>query len=220
MQKVEAVIADGQPVFVEGLKILLRDIEGVRFHIRAVFSDGGELMEYLKEHSPALLIMDLNLTTKDGFEVIRWMRHQKINTEPVVLTAYNDERMIKRAKKLKVKGYLFKTETLACISRAIKMILGDQSYFSGPEPGPGQTKDLAGETGEGIGDGFQMKFKLTKRERQIVGLIADAMSSKQIAKTLYISDQTVSVHRKNIMRKLGVSNTAALIKVAYRYGWK
>jgi DNA-binding NarL/FixJ family response regulator len=64
-------------------------------------------------------------------------------------------------------------------------------------------------------DGFIKRHSLTKRETEILTLITQALSNKQIAEELYISDQTVSVHRKNIMRKLGVSNTAGLIKEAY-----
>ena len=64
-------------------------------------------------------------------------------------------------------------------------------------------------------DKFLKKYNLTKREMEILSLIAQALSNKEIASELYISDQTVSVHRKNIMRKLGVSNAAALIKIAY-----
>ncbi len=220
MCKIEAVIADTQPVYVEGLKKLLEDMPDVEVKVMGVFADGKELIAYLQEHSVDLLILELNLTGKDGFEVMQWMSRHKPHTRLLVLTAYEDERMLKKARQLGVHVYLFKTADTDMVSNAIKMILAGESFFSRPEANSDSRKDLAGETGTAFGDGFQKKFSLTKRERQIVNLIADAMSSKEIAETLFISDQTVSVHRKNIMRKLGVCNSAGVIKVAYRYGWK
>jgi DNA-binding NarL/FixJ family response regulator len=220
MFKIEVVIADTQPVFVRGLKTLLENMENITIKVREVFDDGKDLIAYLQEQSTDLLILDLNLKRRDGFEAIQWIGRHKPDTRLLVLTAYDDERMVKKARRLGVNAYVFKTDQPDIVATAIKKILSGQSFYSRPQANPGRMEDIAGETGAAFGDGFQKKFSLTKRERQILEMIADAMSSKQIAKTLYISDQTVSVHRKNIMRKLGVCNTAGVIKVAYRYGWK
>jgi DNA-binding NarL/FixJ family response regulator len=220
MFSIEAVIADTQPVYVAGLKNLFDYMEDVRVKVKEKFSDGRALVDYLEEHSPELLILDLNLTGMDGFEVLQWISRNKLNIRLLVLTAYDDERMLKKARQLGAHGYLFKTAQPTTIARAIKSVLTGQLFFAQQSVNPGRNKDIAGVTGAAVGDSFQKKFSLTKRECQVLGLIADAMSSKQIAETLYISDQTVSVHRKNIMRKLGVCNTAGVIKVAYRYGWK
>ncbi len=220
MLKLEAVIADSQPVFIRGLQTVLSEMDTLKVKVDATFDDGDLLISHLEEKPPALLLMDFNLKSRDGFEIIRWIKAHKVPTKVIVLTAYDDERIRRKASRMQVEGYIFKTESAEQIQQAILTVLEGEVCYSSLRNISGRDKDLVGASGAAFGDGFQKKFNLTKRERQIVGLIADAMSSKQIAETLYISDQTVSVHRKNIMRKLGVSNTAAVIKVAYRYGWK
>ena len=149
------------------------------------------------------------------------MKANKLRTKILILTAYDDERLLKRAQNLKVDGYVLKAAEEKDIKGAVHHILQREGAGIMMQNISTDNKGLKLiEKKVPLQDGFIKRNKLTKRERQIVGLIADAMSSKEIAKVLYISDQTVSVHRKNIMRKLGVSNAAALIKVAYTYGWK
>lgn len=220
MLKLEAVIADSQPVFVRGLQSILKEMDELNVEVAATFDDGASLISYLEKKPPVLLLMDLNLKSKDGFEIIRWIKARKIPTKLIVLTAYDDDRIMRKARRMQVDGFIYKTESPEQLQKAVVAVVRGQICYSSFRSISGRNKDIEGASGAAFGDGFQKKFNLTKRERQIVGLIADAMSSKEIAETLYISDQTVSVHRKNIMRKLGVSNTAAVIKVAYRYGWK
>ncbi len=221
MFNIETVLADCQPVFLSGLKNVLKN-DGKRIiEIKAMFQDGKELMTYLLKSPPHLLILDLNLKTKDGFEVIKWMKSNKLRTKILILTSYDDVRILKMAQKLKVDGFILKTAEGEKIKNAVYHIIEEETYGTRVLNMPTKPKVVKSPFKKiPLQDGFIKKNILTKRERQIVGLIADALSSKEIAKVLYISDQTVSVHRKNIMRKLGVSNTAALIKVAYTYGWK
>ncbi|KAA3632895.1 MAG: DNA-binding response regulator [Bacteroidetes bacterium] len=220
MLKPAAVIADSQPVFIKGLQAVLSEMNTLQVDVAATFDDGELLINYLEEKPPSLLLMDFNLKSRDGFEIIRWIKAHKVPVKVIVITAYDDERIKRKASRMQVDGYIYKTESVEQIEKAIMAVLEGQVCYSSLRNISRRNKDLVGASGAAFGDGFQKRFNLTKRERQIIGLIADAMSSKEIAETLYISDQTVSVHRKNIMRKLGVSNTAAVIKVAYRYGWK
>jgi two-component system NarL family response regulator len=221
MFNIETVLADCQPVFLNGLKNVLKKAGKYQIEVKAQFQDGKELMAYLLKSPPRLLILDLNLKTKDGFEVIKWMKSNKLRTKILILTAYDDERFLKMAQNLKVDGYLLKAAEEKDIKGAVYRILEQEGTGTMMQNISAANNGLKATVKKvSLQDGFIKRNNLTKRERQIVGLIADAMSSKEIAKVLYISDQTVSVHRKNIMRKLGVSNAAALVKVAYTYGWK
>ena len=123
----------------------------------------------------------------------------------LVRTAFNED----------VDGYILKTGKIQLIE-AIEEIMDGGRFF-----GEGVKIHILPEDEKALlqpskfNDTFVKKYNLTKREVEILNLITQAMSNKEIAKQLFISDQTVSVHRKNIMRKLQVSNTAALIKMAY-----
>jgi DNA-binding NarL/FixJ family response regulator len=146
MFSIEAVIADTQPVYVAGLKNLFDYMEDVRVKVKEKFSDGRALVDYLEEHSPELLILDLNLTGMDGFEVLQWISRNKLNIRLLVLTAYDDERMLKKARQLGAHGYLFKTAQPTTIARAIKSVLTGQLFFAQQSVNPGRNKDIAGVT--------------------------------------------------------------------------
>lgn len=218
MLNVGAVIADRQPVFRKGLKDVL---ESASIRVNACFDDGRELMDYLKRCPSELLILDLNLKSVDGLDVVKWVKVNLPRTRVIILTAYDDIRLIKMARKMKVEGYLMKTLEVEQVKSVVGDIIngrGEGIYYNA-DKGYAASKNENSQLAGSFEDAFMKKQRLTKREQQIVKLIASAMSSKEIAETLFISDQTVSVHRKNIMRKLGVSSTAALIKVAFSNGW-
>lgn len=114
-----------------------------------------------------------------------------------------------------ISGCLLKSDPVSQLLVAVKRILNQDVFFSESlHSRPSPARNL--KSAYGLSSGSSKEI-LTKRELQILQLISQAFSNKQIAKNLYISVQTVGVHRKNIMKKLGVSNTAGLVKVAYEH---
>jgi len=199
MQIVKIVIADDHQLFVAGLKSLFTDTEDMTFKIVGIANDGDEALALLRKTQPDVLILDLNMPERDGLD--------------------DDAKIVKTAFKAGVDGYSLKTSGKDELMEAIRVILSGKTFFGKGvrlnDPfemvnGKRQKKEK-----DPFEDRFIKKYNLTKREIEILRLITLALSNKEIAKELFISDQTVSVHRKNIMRKLGVSNTAGLIKVAY-----
>jgi len=137
----------------------------------------------------------------------------------LALTMYDEAKLVKSAFKAGVDGYILKNSDPYELLRAIEEVLKGKTYI-------GIGVQLVGARANGttfmadkekgkFEDKFIQKYNLTKREIEILKLISQAFSNKEIASELFISDQTVSVHRKNIMRKLNVSNIAGLIKIAY-----
>lgn len=204
------VIADDHQLFVESLKLLLQTTDAYHFNIVSVAYSGEDLLTVLKGARPDLLILDINLPSKNGLEVLQEMRKSLKGTRILVLTMYDDPKIIKSAFDQKVDGYLLKNCNKDELLKAIETIFKDEVYI-------GKGVSVANNHAEptSFEDIFQKKFQLTKREVEVLRLITQARNNGSIAKELYISEQTAAVHRKNIMRKIGVNSTAALIRTAY-----
>jgi len=222
MQIIKALLADDHYIFIEGLKTVLSQSPQYQIKVQGVAHGGEELIEKIKMVKADLVITALNLSGKDGFDVIEYIRQSKIPIQVLVISAYKDPKIIKTAFKLGADGFILKDHPPSELHQAIQEIhsgntyIGKGIYLNGSKlNGKGITKVPVRNLN--FEDRFLKKYNLTKRELEILGLISRALSNKEIAKELYISDQTVGVHRKNIMRKLGVSNTAGLIKLAYDY---
>jgi DNA-binding NarL/FixJ family response regulator len=204
------VIADDHQLFVESLKLLLQTTEAYHFNIVSVAYTGDELLTQLKTIRPDLLVLDINLPAKNGLEVLQEIRKSLKGTRILVLTMYDDPKIIKSAFDQKVDGYLLKNCSKDELLRAIDTIWRGEVYI-----GKGVSVANTASEPSTFEDIFQKKFQLTKREVEVLRLITLAQNNNTIAKELYISEQTAAVHRKNIMRKIGVNSTAALIRVAY-----
>lgn len=216
MQQVNVVIADDHQLFITGLKTILQDVDGYEINLTDVANTGDELMNILKKNIPDLLILDLNMPERDGLDVLSSIGHKYNDLRILALTMYDESKIVKSAFKSGVDGYVLKTSGKDELVRAITQVLEGYTFMGqgvslNAFANGGRKSDSAIQ----FEDRFIKKYNLTKREIEILRLISNALSNKEIAKELYISDQTVSVHRKNIMRKLGVSNTAGLIKIAY-----
>jgi len=210
---IRIIIADDHVLFLDGLKRVLSETEAFNFDIVGVATSGQEVIRLVKVNKPHIVFLDLNMPGKDGLEVLEKIRDWNREIKVVVVTMYDKPKIVKAAIKGGCKGYILKMYGKHELFAAVESILSGETYI-------GQGIDF---TSQGIpkkkdvrfDDSFIQRHKLTKRELEILKLISQALSNKQIGKKLFISDQTVSVHRKNIMRKLGVSNTAGLIKSAY-----
>jgi DNA-binding NarL/FixJ family response regulator len=224
MQVIRTVLADDHRIFIEGLKtVLQKEVTGYRFDITGIANNGSELLNLLNRNTRKadLLILDLNLPDKDGLEVIHQIRYHRLDIKILALTSYDDPKIIKSAFKLGANGYILKNKAVDELFQAIHTVLTGQVFMGegvilSDVPLPGRAQDRHPASNPAFfGDRFIRKYNLTRRELEVLHLVAQAMNNKEIAQRLFISDQTVSVHRKNIMRKLGVSNTAGLIKAAY-----
>lgn len=227
MRTISIVIADDHRLFVEGLKNLLLSSEEVNIEICGETGDGSEVASLVRRCRPDVLILDLNMPGKDGLDVLTEVKQNKINSKMriVALTMYDDSKLVKSAFKNGIDGYILKTSATNELIDAIETVLTGETFFGEGvyihRPNiPSASKDKYGKTSASndskyYEDRFNKKHNLTKRELEILRLISKAKNNKEIAKTLFISDQTVSVHRRNLMRKLNVSSTAGLIKMAY-----
>lgn len=176
--------------------------------------DGDVLWQLLQMTAADLLILDLNMPERNGLEILEIAGKLPHVPQILVLSMYDDVKIVRAAFRAGADGYILKRATILELYRAIEEVMAGEHF-----EGTGITMlepDIPAHFEEDeFRDTFVQRYQLTKREVEILKFIAQAKSNKEIAKTLYISDQTVSVHRKNIMRKMSVNNTAALIKLVY-----
>ena len=216
MKFTRVIIADDHRLFADSLAVGLNQIENPNLKVVGIANDGEELMHLLSKINGDLLLLDLNMPIRDGFSVLPEIKQLYPQLKILVVTQYQEEKFIKKIFELGSDGYFIKTMSLHALAQAIEEVLEGSVYMPQglrifpKKNGIKKAKEANGE----FEDHFIIKNNLTKREIEILNLISDAHSNKEIAQELFISDQTVRVHRKNIMRKLGVSNTASLIKFA------
>lgn len=221
MDYVNTILIDQETLFRESLAFTLTD-QRADILIMHSFPSGNDCLDVDIEGAIDLIMLDLNLIDIDGLDLIPLIRKHSKSVKLIVLTRYSKSKLIKEALKKGADGYLLKTSSLQNLYDAIDAVLEGKTFVGEGlhiTPPPNQSPKKVGQSGSGMiyEDRYMIKDKLTRREQEILGLIAQAKNNKEIAAELYISDQTVGVHRKNMMRKLGVHNTVHLVKMAIEY---
>jgi DNA-binding NarL/FixJ family response regulator len=215
MRFLNVLVADSHPIFVEGLQaVLSKPGDRYSYAIRGIAKTGLQVSEMLRLYPADLLLFDLNLPETDGLKILPDIKKASNQIRILVMTAFDDPRMVKAAFRAGADGYMLKSGTKDELLRAINEVI-DGHTFMGRGVALSEHALSSGSESAMPERRFARKHGLTKREIEIMRLIGQALSNKEIAEKLYISDQTASVHRKNIMRKLQVNNTANLIKIAY-----
>jgi DNA-binding NarL/FixJ family response regulator len=212
---IKIVIADDHPMFSQGLANIITDAGGQSLEISTIVDSGEKVIQALRRYRPQLLLMDMNMPGKDGLDVLKEIKGQFRDLKVIILTTYNDANLAKEVLREGANGYILKTADSATIFKGIEEVLDNGTYISDEVEVSRGTPKESPVVNSRFTDKFINKHNLTKREVEILRLIAKAKNNVEIGKELFISDQTVSVHRKNLMRKLCVNNTAALLKIAY-----
>ncbi len=212
-KSLNVLLADVHPIFVEGLQSVLAAAHGkFRYHVNGVARTGKQVTDLLRELPTDLVLMDLNLPDAEGIEILPLLKKNFEATRVVVMTVQDDPRLVKAAFRAGADGYLLKSGATDELFQAIEQVVDGHTFT-----GSGlllMEQNQAGRNNQ-PDKAFARKHGLTRREIEIMRYIGQALNNKDIATRLFISDQTVSVHRKNIMRKLRVNNTATLIKIAF-----
>jgi len=202
----QIVICDDHLLFLNGISELLKNT-GNNYHIFK-FSDVHSCRQHLMQHTADVFICDLNINHNDGFLLLEELKSQLKNTKTIILTAYYEDFLIQKAKKLGVDAFL-KKETPA--EELIGIIESDKSkeFYTNKNYKQGNSVYST------MDNPIINKFRISKQEKEIIKLIIKGLTSKEIADVLFISITTVTTHRKNIHRKLEISNSSSLIKFAH-----
>jgi len=216
MSAINSVIVDVQSIFRAGLQAFFEATDAIEVNVMGQEDSAEGLLLFLhKNLNTELVILDLNLPETDGLDLIPLIRKQFKTVRILVMTSYGDYKFVGQALKNGADGYILKSNEPKDLIEGIIEVMEGKTYIApGLHITPPNGRRLTSGKKSAYEDRFVIKQKLTKREHEVLELITEALNNKEIAKELYISDQTVGVHRKNIMRKLGVKNTINLIKFA------
>ncbi|MFZ6009510.1 MAG: response regulator [Bacteroidota bacterium] len=209
MPKHKILIADDHSMVRDGVKNLIRQNKDLTVIGEA--ESGSQTLELFDSLKPDLLILDISMPDMNGMEVSKEILAKDPTANIVILSMYDDEDYISRCLEYGVKGYVVKNESGSELDYAIKSVLQGKNYFSR------QAQDVIFKKyTQNVSRKKQREdtVKLTKREVEIIKLIADGLTSQQMADKLFISPRTVETHRANLMKKVGVKNAVELVKKA------
>ena len=207
------LLADDHGIVRRGLKSLLESQPGLSVIGEA--ADGLEALRLCSELSPDLLIIDISMPLMNGIEVAS--RAQKLEAAPgvIILSMHADESYIMRALAAGARGYLVKDATDEDLIPAVRAVAAGKPFFS-PTVAAVLMEDYVRQLrARGLSDSYEL---LTVREREILQLLAEGRSNKEVAALLDVGLSTVETHRANLMQKLNLHNTAEIVLYAVRKG--
>lgn len=204
------LLADDHGIVRRGLRSLL---EEAGHTVVAEAADGLEAVQFAEEHEPELLILDIGMPKLNGIEVAA--RTQKLRRPPgvIILSMHNDESYIMRALAAGARAYLLKSATDEDLLPAVRAVASRKPFFS-----PAVTAVLVEDyirrlQARGLTDSFDL---LTDREKEVLQLLAEGRSNKEVATQLNVGLSTIETHRANLMQKLNLHSTAEIVLYAVR----
>lgn len=210
-EKILVAIADDHALIRHGIALLLA--EDPEIQVVASVSSGEDAVNVANNRPPNVFLLDIVMKGMSGIETTRWIKDQNPNIKIILLSSEVSKEFISEGMKMGIDGYLLKDCTKEMLLDAIRSVMRGEKYFS-PEVTNLIFRDfyLKETAGKGLPAG-QVK-DLSKRETEVLVLIASGKTIKEIADHLFISPKTVETHKVHIMDKLGLTNTAQLVKYA------
>jgi DNA-binding NarL/FixJ family response regulator len=205
------LLADDHSIVRRGMRSLLETENSVE--VIAEAADGLEALRLCEEHHPDLLILDVAMPKLNGIDVAA--RSQKMDPPPrtIMLSMHLDESYVMRSINAGARGYLLKDATDEDLLPAIRAVAAGKSFFS-PAVSRLLLEDYVRQLKQrGLEDSYHL---LTEREREVLQLLAEGRSNKEVAAVLGVGVSTVETHRANLMQKLGLRNTAEIVLYAVR----
>lgn len=205
---VKVMITDDHSLIREGLKQLL-ELEG-DFQVIAEACDGIDCMVKLKEQIPDVLLLDINMPRMNGLEVLQKIKDEKIDVKILVLTVHNEVEYLLKAVDIGINGYLLKDSESSELKKAILSVVDGEDYIQ-----PSLIPVLNAKMIDRDMDSEKIE-KLTKRELEVLKLLAVGMYNKGVADELHISERTVKNHVSSIFKKIDVSDRTQAAVFAIR----
>jgi two-component system response regulator NreC len=213
LKQIRILLADDHVVMRRGLRLLLENQPG--FVVVAESSDGREAVQQAETVKPDVVVMDIAMPNLSGIEAAERITALLPETRIVILSMHSDESYVLRSLKAGVKGYLLKDSAEGDLVDAIKAVHSGKAFFS-PEISRMLVEDYMRETrNRRVEDSYEL---LTPREREILQMLAEGKSNKEIATALNLSLYTVETHRRNLQEKLNLHSFPELVLYAVRKG--
>ena len=208
MNTLNVLIADDHPIFLKGLRETLESIENWTVVTQA--GDGLEALRALQSHPVDVAVLDLDMPGLSGLEVAAKILSEKPDLPVILLTMHKDQAHFFRALEVGILGYVLKENAVIDVIQAIRKAVDGQAYIS-----PDMSTFLLQRTAKTVlRKPSDTLSQLTPAERQILALVSEFKSSKEISNLLFISERTANNHRMNIARKLNLTGKNSLLRFA------
>ncbi len=222
--KTSIIIIDDHQLFREGVKRIL-DFEN-SFEVVAEGDDGEEALALVEEYKPDVVIMDINMPQTNGIEATRRLIEANPETKVIILSIHDDENYVTHALKTGASGYLLKEMDADSLVEAVKIVADGGSYLH-PKVTHNLVKEyrrlaVSGQAGVAVAQEVEIRRPLhilTRRECEVLQLLADGKSNRGVGDALYISEKTVKNHVSNILQKMNVNDRTQAVVVAIKNGW-
>ena len=204
---IKVAITDDQEIILNGLQKILAEAEDIS--LCGTYTHGDDLLEGLGQQQPDVLMLDMFMPGKSGIELATIISKQYPGVKILALTNVDIIPQVKKMLQQGAAGYLLKDAAPAVIIDAIRRVAAGEKYLYA---------DLQKQIMENLFDPKATRHVITRREKEILELIVNEYTNQEIADKLYLSLRTVENHRNNLLQKLGVKNTAGLVKAAISQG--
>jgi DNA-binding NarL/FixJ family response regulator len=201
------LIADDHQMFIDGLRSILDKQNNIEIVAEAL--NGVQAVKMAGENNIDLVLMDVNMPKLNGIEAARTIKEQFPNVKILLLTMYGTRDFIEKALEINVDGYILKNTGKEELMTAIATLMRNEKFYSEEV----KNSSFARKTSN------VQEVHISKREVEVLKLVAQELTTAQIADKLFISHHTVDTHRKNLLSKLGLKNAAGLVKFAMQKGY-
>ncbi|WP_274362497.1 response regulator [Paenibacillus thermotolerans] len=233
MTEVRIILADDHSLFREGLKRILNMEPGLR--VIAECGDGQQVVDKCRELSPDVLLLDINMPIANGVEVTQTLHHSMPELKIIILSIHDDESYVFETLRKGASGYLLKDTETETLIEAIRTVIAGHAYIHPRVTGKlisqirrmtdTDTEQETAVTGEVFQQGLGVRFihtddnPLTKREAEVLRLMAEGKSNRGIGDYLFISEKTVKNHVSSILQKMHVDDRTQAVIIAIKNGW-
>jgi DNA-binding NarL/FixJ family response regulator len=209
MDKTTVLLADDHKIVLEGLKGLLAD----EFDVVGTVEDGRSLVKQVQELCPDVIVVDVAMPLLNGIDAVRQIKKSGLDTKVVFLTMHQDAMYAKEAFEAGALGFVLKHSAPSELTQAIQEALKGNTYIS-----PAIAHDMMQLYKDEVDTKAGASGSLTMRQREVMQLLAEGKSAKEIANILHISARTVEFHKYNMMEQLGIKTSAELVRFAIKHG--
>ena len=213
-EKIKVHIADDHKILIEGIVAVINTESDIQ--VEGFSLTGKEVIDWAEDHSADILILDINMPIYDGIEVLKFFKIKKINLKVIILSSYDDVKLVQEMINLGASGFLSKDSAGQHIVEAIRTVHAGEQYFSDTI----KNNLLKLFTGKNVKLGQRPQStivnSLTDRETEVLKLISQEYSSPEIAQILNISQSTVDTYRKSLLKKTNVKNAVGLAMYAVK----
>ncbi len=209
-KRINILIVDDHHMFLEGICSLLQHEPDVEIVDTAL--NGKEAINKIKNKQIDIVVTDINMPEMDGIGLSKHLKKKHPEIKTLILSTHNDANMIAKCISNDVDGYLLKNAEKQELLKALNVIAAGEKYFAQ------DVKDEYMKNVFSVSKEKEAPFQLSRREKEILKYISMEYTTQEIADKLFISQNTVNTHRKNLLSKLNAKNTAGLVKYAFQNG--